>query len=70
MTAATDVNLPVDTLYKRVEDCTQFTAAANTPLTDPHIFSSAFRVIHKTGMYTDNCKAWKKRLAIEKHEHS
>ena len=66
MTATYNINVPIETLYKRVEEYVQYSAAANTPFADPHIFSSASRLIQKTGMSTEDCKAWKKRPAIEK----
>ena len=66
MAAAYDVNLPIETLYKRIEDCVQYAAAANTPFTAAQVVSTAFRVIQKTGMFTDDCKIWKRRTPLTK----
>ena len=59
MAAPYDVNLPIETLYKRIKESAQYAAAANTPFTTAQVVSTAFRVIQKTGMFVDDCKAWK-----------
>ena len=66
MGAAYDVNLPVETLYKRIEEGVQFAAAGNTPFTAEQVVSIAFRIIQKTGMFTDDCKIWKRRPPVQK----
>ena len=66
MAAPYDVNLPIETLYKRIGENVQYTAAANTPFTAAQVVSTAFHVIQKTGMFVDDCKTWKRRPAIEK----
>ena len=66
MGAAYDVNLPIKTLFKRIEDDVQFAAAGNTPFTAAQVVSIAFRIIQKTGMFTDDCKIWKRLPAIQK----
>ena len=63
MAATYDVNLPIETLFKRIEECVQFAAAGNTPFTAPQVVSTAFRTVQKTGMYTDDCKIWKRKPA-------
>ena len=60
MTAPYNVNLPIETLYKRIEESVQYTAAANTPFTKAQAVSTAFHVIQKIGMFLDDCKAWKR----------
>ena len=59
MAAAYDLNLPIKTLFKRIEECVQYSAAGNTPFTASQVVSTAFCIMQKTGMYTDNCKTWK-----------
>lgn len=56
LSAMYDVNMPIETLYKRTEEYVQYAVAANTPFSDTQIVSSAFRVIQKTGMFVDDCK--------------
>ena len=66
MGAAYDVNLPIETLFKRIEECVQFAAAGDTPFTAPQVVSTAFRIVQKTGMYADDCKVWKRQTALYK----
>ena len=66
MTATYDVNLPIETLYKRIEECVQYAAAGNTPFTAAQVVSTAFRTVQKTGMFTDDCKIWKRLPALNK----
>ena len=66
MGAAYDVNLPIETLFKRIEEGIQFAAAGSTPFTAVQVISIAFRIIQKTGMFTDDYKIWKRLPAIQK----
>ena len=66
MAAPYDVRLIIETLYKRIEESVQYAVASNITLTAAQVVSTAFRVIEKTGMFVDDCKDWKRRLAIEK----
>lgn len=50
------VHLPVELLFKRIEDGMQFAAAGNTPFTAVQVVSIAFSIIQKIGMFTDDCK--------------
>ena len=61
-----DVNVPIETLFRRIEECFQYAAAGNTPFTVAQVVSTSFRVIQKTGMFTDDCKIWNRRPAVEK----
>ena len=45
MEAPYDVNLPIETLYKRIEENVQYTAASNTPFTASQVVSISFCVI-------------------------
>ena len=56
MAANYDVNLPIETFFKRIEECVQYAAAGNTPFTAAQVISTDFRTIQKTGMLTDECK--------------
>ena len=67
---AYDVNVPIETLFKRIEECVQYAAAGNTPFTAAQVVSTSFRVIQKTGMFTDDCKIWNRRPAAQKHGRS
>jgi len=66
MASPYDVNLPIETLYKRIEECVQFAAAGNTPFTAAQVVSTAFRTIQKTGMFPDDYKICKRRPAVHK----
>ena len=60
MAAPYDVNLPIETLYKRIEESVQYAAAANATFTAAQVVSTAFRVIQKNGIFVNNCRAWKR----------
>ena len=47
MAAPYDVNLPIEMLYKHIEESVQYAAASNTPFTTAQVVSTAFRVIQK-----------------------
>jgi len=66
MAANYDVNLPIETFFKRIEECVQYTAAGSTPFAAAQVASTAFRSIQKTGMFTDECKIWKRLPTPEK----
>ena len=66
MGAAYDVNLPIEKLFKRIEDGVQFAAVGNTPFTAAQVVSIAFCIIQNIGMFTDDCKIWKRLPAIQK----
>jgi len=61
-----DVNLPIEKFFKRIKQCVQYAAAGNTPFTAAQVVSTAFRTIQKTGMFTDECKIWKRLPTLEK----
>ena len=66
MAAPYNVNLPMETLYKCIEESVQYAAAENTPFTAAQVVSTAFRIIQKNRMFVVGCKAWTRRPAIEK----
>ena len=48
MAAPYDINLPIETLYRRIEEIVQYAATAKTPFTTARAVSTAFRIIQKS----------------------
>ena len=61
MTASYDVTLPIDSLFNRIEECSDFADAARSPFTQAQILSSAFLIIQKTGIFNKECRKWRKK---------
>ena len=61
-----DVNLPIESFFKRVEECVAFAAAGETPFTAAQVVSSAFHTIQRSGMFTDDVREWRRRPAATK----
>ena len=60
MEAAYDINMPIETLFEQIEDAVEYAAQAHTPFTNAQVVSTAYMLVHKTGMFTDECKAWRR----------
>ena len=61
-----DVNLPIETFFDQVEDAVEFASAGNAPFTPVQVVNTAYNVIFNTGMFTDDCKIWKRKPAANK----
>ena len=59
-----DVSLPVETFFRRIEECVDFAAAGNIPFSPQQVVNQAFYTVQKSGFFTDDCKEWK-RLSVE-----
>lgn len=60
-----DPNLPIDTLFKQVEDAGDFAAVAGAPFSDRQILDSAYLLMLGTQAYIDECKDWIRRLIVD-----
>ena len=61
-----DPNQPIEVLFDQIEDAIDFAAAGNTPFTNEQIVNSAYNLVFDTGMFTDECKEWRKKEATNK----
>lgn len=64
--AAYDPNLPIETLFDQIENGVDFAAAALTPYTPEQVVSTAYQCIFATGLFTEECKVWKRRTSADK----
>ena len=65
LTKPYDPNLPIDSLFKQVEDASDFATAAGAPFTDRQIIDAAYLLILGTHVYKDECKEWLRRPLTE-----
>ena len=56
-----DPSLPIDTLFKQIENAVEFAIHGNAPFTPRQIVNTAFLLLFATGAYEDDCKEWKRR---------
>lgn len=61
MKAKYDPNDPIDKLFKQIELAEELAITGNAPFTARQIVNTAFLLIFATGVYEDECKAWKRR---------
>ena len=50
------INLPSETLFEQVEDAVEYSAQAHTPFKNTQVVNTAYILVHKTGIFTDECK--------------
>ena len=55
-----DANLPIESFFKRVEECVDFAAAGHTPFSPQQVVSSASYTLQKSGFSLDDTKLWKR----------
>ena len=56
-----DANLPIKALLDQVEGAVDYDTAGNTPYTPLQAVGIAYQLIFQTGMFTDDCKQWRRR---------
>jgi hypothetical protein len=66
MKQACDVNQPIEVLYKQIEDAIEFADAGQTPYSPEQVLNIAYQLVVRTGIFTDDCKIWKRQPAIYK----
>ena len=60
METAYSINLPIETLVGQTEDVVDYAAQVNAPFTNAQVVSTEYMLVHKTGMFTDKCKVWRR----------
>jgi hypothetical protein len=58
-----DVNQPIEVLYQQIEDAIEFAAAGQTPYSPAQVLNVAYQLVFRTGIFTDECKIWKRQPA-------
>jgi hypothetical protein len=66
MKAPYDPSQPIELLFDQFEDAIELAAAANAAYTGPQIVAYAYNTVLQTGLFTDACRDWRRRPAIEK----
>ena len=61
-----DPSIPIDMYFKRLDDCMQYAADADTPYTEKQILQTAYHALSASGLYTEACSKWRKRTASTK----
>ena len=66
MHADYDVNQLIEVLIKQIDDEVDMAAVADNPYSAEQVVSSAYNLFFKTGMFADDCKLWRRRVAVNK----
>jgi len=61
MKAGYDVNLPIETLFRQIENAIDYASAGNNAYTPTQVLTIAYQVIFETGLFADDCKDWKRQ---------
>ena len=64
--ASSDANLQIRTIFDQVENAVEIAAAGNSPYTPVQVVNAAFQLFFQTGLFADDCKAWKRKDAGNK----
>jgi hypothetical protein len=67
MKADYDANQPIELLFDQIEDAVDFAAAGDCPYTPTQVTAIAYQLVFKTGLFHDECKLWKRRIAADKN---
>ena len=62
-----DANQPIELFFDQIEDSVDFAAAGNCPYTPTQVTAIAYQLVFKTGLFHDECKLWKRRIAADKN---
>ena len=61
-----DAQQPIEIFFDQIKDVVDFAAAGDCPYTPVQVTAIAYQLIFKTGLFGDECKVWKRRLAANK----
>jgi hypothetical protein len=64
--ASYDANLPIETIFDQVEKAVEFAVAGDSPYPPVQVVNAAFQLFFQTGLFADDCKAWKRKDAGDK----
>ncbi len=66
MKAGYDVNLPIETLFRQIENAIDYASAGNTPYTPAQVLAIAYQIVFQTGIFADDCRDWKRQPTVYK----
>jgi hypothetical protein len=61
-----DPNLPIETLFRKIQDARAFAVAGGQPYRATIIVNVAYTLVFNTGLFPDACRAWESRVAAGK----
>jgi hypothetical protein len=61
-----DPNLPIESLFQKIQDARAFAVAGGQPYGAAMIVNSAYTLVFNTGLFPDACRAWQSRAIAEK----
>ena len=61
MKAGYDVNLPIETLFRQIENAIDYASAGNTPYTPAQVLTIAYQILFQTAIFADDCRDWKRQ---------
>jgi hypothetical protein len=66
MRQAWDPQQPVETLFKKIQDCTEYSEAGGVLIVHPQQINVGYANIFATGHFMSACRRWKKKPTAEK----
>ena len=66
MHADYDVNQPMEVLIKQIDNAVNMATEADNPYLAEQVVTAAYNLFFKTGIFTDDCKLWRRRVAGNK----
>jgi hypothetical protein len=61
-----DSTQPIDIFFQRVDECIQYAVDGHVAFSAEQILQTTYHAVSTSGYYTDACKDWRKKPAIEK----
>ena len=58
MTKSWYPNLPIEFLFKKIEDAVAYADHSGAPLSPIQVVNKAYTLVFKTGLFPNNCKDW------------
>jgi hypothetical protein len=66
MRRAWDPQQPVETLFKQIQDCADYSEAGGVPIGPSHQINVGYAKIFATGQFMSACRRWNEKLTTEK----
>ena len=66
MKTAYDPNMPIENLFEQINDAVEYASAGKTPYTPLQIVTTAYQLIFDTGVFSLDCKEWRKKATDDK----
>jgi hypothetical protein len=66
MRLARDPQQPVESLFKQIQDCADYSEAGGIPIGPSHQINVGYAKIFATGKFMSACRRWNEKLAAEK----